>query len=98
MSGNKRLEFIIVIKLLILIYVTLCFCLQAPTSQNSAEPPVKKAKVEGKLLMQPDSRYACDNYDIIYITLLVGNAMKQRNDSKCNTCIKSENMTWKCVQ
>lgn len=40
------------------------FCLQAPTSQNSAEPTVKKAKVEGKLLMQPDSRYACDNYDI----------------------------------
>lgn len=75
-----------------------CFCWQAPTSQNSAEPPVKKAKVEGKLLMQPDSRYACDNYDIIYITLLVGNAMKQRNDSKCNMCIKSENMTWKCVQ
>lgn len=50
----------------------ICFCLQAPTSQNSGEPPVKKAKVEGKLLMQPDSRYACDNYDIIYITLLVG--------------------------
>lgn len=42
--------------------------------------------------MQPDSGYACDNYDIIYITLLVGNAMKQRNDSKCNMCIKNENM------
>lgn len=53
---------------------------------------MKKAKVEGKLLMQPDSGYACDNYDIIYITLLVGNAMKQRNDSKCNMCIKNENM------
>lgn len=73
------------------------FCLQTPTSQNSAEPTAKKAKVEGKLLMQPDSRYACDNYDI-YITLLVGNAMKQRNDSKCNMCSKNENMTSKCVQ
>jgi len=54
--------------------------------------------MEGKLLMQPDSRYACDNYNIIYITLLVGNAMKQRNDSKCNMCIKSENMMWECIQ
>lgn len=42
----------------------ICFYLQAPTSQNSAEPPAKKVKVEGKLLMQPASRYACDNYDI----------------------------------
>lgn len=63
-----------------------CFCLQAPTSQNSGEPPAKKTKMEGKLLTQPDTRYACDNYDIMYITLLVGNAMKQRNDSKCNMC------------
>lgn len=80
------MKFIILMKSLIFVTLYLFF-LQAPTSQNSAEPPVKKAKVEGKLLMQPDSRYACDNYDIIYITLLVGNAMKQRNDSKCNMCV-----------
>lgn len=39
------------------------FLFQAPTSQNSTEPPVKKAKVEGKLLMQADSCYAYDNCD-----------------------------------